>query len=132
MKEITFQDAQEIVNKINDKQGTRKTFAEMYGISENTLSRRLKDHGYAYNQSTKKYDLASPENTSSKPESKQPKRPKEQKIIKEEIQKVRMLKKVTYEIDEDTHFELRMKAFREKRNVSELVEQAIRQYLRDE
>ena len=60
MKEITFQDAQEIVSKINGKQGTRTTLAKLYGMSENTLSRRLKKHGYEYDQSTKKYELTSP------------------------------------------------------------------------
>jgi predicted HicB family RNase H-like nuclease len=153
MKEITLQDAQEIVSKINNKKGTRTTVSKLYGMSENTLSRRLKHHGYVYNQSTKKYDFTPPENTLPKPEiqevnnqenkkenktesnpsnkqeKKETKKPKGQKESKKEIQQVRKPKKVTYEIDEDLHFELRMRAFREKKNVSELVEQAIRQYL---
>jgi len=39
------------------------------------------------------------------------------------------VKKVTYEIDENLHYEYRMAAFRQKKNVSELVEQAMREYL---
>ena len=46
------------------------------------------------------------------------------------IQETRKLvKKVTYEIDEDLHYEYRMLAFRQKKNVSDLVEQAMREYL---
>ena len=135
---------EEIVNKINNKEATRTTLRETLGISENTLSRRLKEAGYVYDQTAKKYFLTSPNPESkeeNKPEVKKAKKKENKPSIKHEKKENRMMevqeerkvkKKVTYEIDEDLHFELRMQAFRAKRNVSELVEAAIKQYLSDE
>lgn len=48
---------------------------------------------------------------------------------KEEINPI---KKVTYEIEENTHLEIKIKALREKRNVSELVNEALKNYLKGE
>lgn len=49
---------------------------------------------------------------------------------KQSIQETsKTVKKVTYEIDENLHFELRMEAFKQKKNVSELVEKAFRDFL---
>jgi predicted HicB family RNase H-like nuclease len=142
-KELTIEEMAAAVNRINHGE-TRKTVGESFGMSENTLSRRLKDGGYAYDNSTKKYLSASPnpENQEeNKPEIKENKKKENKPSIKQEKKEIRILeiqeerkvkKKVTYEIDEDLHFELRMQAFRAKRNVSELVEAAIKQYLSDE
>lgn len=41
------------------------------------------------------------------------------------------IKKVTYEIEEENHIEIKIRALREKRNVSELVNQAIKNYLEE-
>jgi hypothetical protein len=147
-RERKYMNIEDIVQRINNGE-TRKDVGESLGMSNTTLSRRLKDAGYVYNNSTKKYDLASPKtesqeennqeikeinnkesNSTNKQEKQQIKKPKEQKTTKQEIHKIRKPKKVTYEIDEDLHFELRMMAFKRKINVSELVEAAIRQYLR--
>jgi hypothetical protein len=52
--------------------------------------------------------------------------PSNKKIEKEGEKKV---KKVTYEIDENLHLEIRMRAIKQKKNVSELVEQAMKEFL---
>jgi predicted HicB family RNase H-like nuclease len=79
---------------------------------------------------------------STQPEKKVSAKPESQVSAKTEIQEnvkpesrqygqptSKTVKKVTYEIDEDLHFKLRMTAFQLKKNVSELVEQAMREFL---
>jgi predicted HicB family RNase H-like nuclease len=73
-----------------------------------------------------KHDIME-EETKQVKEVKQSKQPTNNPTNEEERKVV--VKKVTYEIDEDLHYELRMKAFQQKKNVSELVEQALREYL---
>jgi len=133
---------QEAIEKINSKQGTRETVAEEMGFSPNTLTRRIKKAGYVYDQKEKQYILTSPNleiQKVNKQENKQDGNPTRQKTNKQEnkqdgkqsIQETKkVIKKVTYEIDEELHFELRMEAFRQKKNVSLLVEQAIRDLLK--
>jgi Zn-dependent peptidase ImmA (M78 family) len=131
MKEITFQDAQKIVNQINGKEGTRKTFAEAYGMSENTLSRRLKSFGYTYNQTTKKYDFTSPttnERKNGKTKNQKSKRTEEPR--NEPTMLIR--KRTSFDIDIKLMKELKIYAIQRDKNVYEIVEQAIKQYLRDE
>ena len=70
IKNLSAEAIEEVVSKINNKEATRKEMGEQYGMSENTLSRRLKGAGYVYNQSSKKYFLASP-NPESQEENKQ-------------------------------------------------------------
>jgi biotin operon repressor len=135
---------EEIVSKINNKEATRAEIGESLGMSNTSLSRRLKEAGYTYDQSAKKYFL-----TSSNPEIKEGNKPEKKEVTKKEnnpskkyakkeirmveVQEERKLKKkVTYELDENMHWELRMLAFKKKRNVSELVEAAIKRYLSDE
>lgn len=145
---------EEIVSKINSKEGTRAEIAESLGMSNTSLSRELKKGGYEWDNSAKKYFFTSPNpetqeenkpvnketnkeesNPPNKQEKKEVNKKENKKSIKQEIQETkkeeRKPKKVTYEIDEDLHYELRMLSFRQKKNVSELVEQAIRQYLRE-
>lgn len=133
---------QEAIEKINSKQATREDLAKEMGFSPNTLTRKIKKAGFVFDNKAKKYILASPNpeiQEINKPVNKQDGNPVKKQPIKQEskkdgkksIQETRKtVKKVTYEIDEELHFEMRMKAFREKRNVSQLVEQAIKEYLK--
>lgn len=146
---------EEIIEKLNNREATRKELAEQLNISDSTLSRRIKSAGYVYSNNTKKFDLASPNpgikeiqivnkqdnkennktenNPSIKEEIQQDIKQEKKQTTKKEKQEVqnanKSVKKVTYEIDEDLHFELRIEAFKRKKNVSDLVEQAIREYL---
>jgi hypothetical protein len=134
MKEITFQDAQKIVNQINGKEGTRKTFADMYAMSENTLSRRLKSHGYVYNQTTKKYDFTSPTTKERKNTTTNQLKKKRTIEPKEPTNEPTMIirKRASFDIDVKLMKELKIYAIQRDKNVYEIVEQAIKQYLRDE
>lgn len=137
-------DIVEIINKINSKEATRSEIGEQLGMSDTSISRAIKDAGYKYDNKTKKYFLASPNPGSQKeikPLNQQSKKKEINPTNKQEKKEIRMMevqeerkvkKKVTYELDEDLHWELRMEAFKRKKNVSELVESAIRQYLRNE
>jgi hypothetical protein len=86
------------------------------------------------NSKTEKHDIINPNLqesrgngiTENQPTNKMEYRQFEQTMTQETR---RPTKKVTYEIDEDLHFEYRMLAFRQKRNVSELVEQAMKEFL---
>lgn len=133
---------EEIVNKINNKEATREEIGESIGISGSTLTRYIRDAGYKYDQKTKLYSLASsnPEAQKEikigsrqyrKKENKPSNKQEKEETNNPTIQEKRIIKKVTYEINEDLHYELRMEAFKQKKNVSILVEAAIREYLRD-
>lgn len=54
-------------------------------------------------------------------------KPTKKEVSKKESKKV---KKVTYEIEEDLHDELKIRSIREKRNVSEIVNEIIKKGLR--
>jgi transcriptional regulator len=49
---------QEIIEKLNNREATRKELAEQLGMSDTTLSRRIKSAGYVFSNSTKTYALA--------------------------------------------------------------------------
>lgn len=146
---------EEIIEKLNNREATRKELAQQLNMSDSTLSRRIKEAGYTFSNSTKTFSLTSPNpekqetqevikqaikkeinqenNPSNKEEIQQDIKQEKRQTTKKEKQEVqktkKTVKKVTYEIDEDLHFELRIEAFKRKTNVSELVEQAIREYL---
>ena len=52
--------AVEIVERLNSKRATRKVIADEIEISSTTLTRRLKEIGYVYDQRTKTYSLPEP------------------------------------------------------------------------
>ena len=140
-------DFEEIVSRLNAKTATTKSIAEELGVNQSTVQRRLNRAGYFFDKEKEEWilDQTAPQNpekqTPKKQENKEtnnqennPSKKKEiQQTIKKEKQEVqktnKSVKKVTYEIDEDLHFELRIEAFKRKKNVSDLVEQAIREYL---
>lgn len=134
----------EIVEKINSKEIQKKDIAKQLGINPSTLQRRLKKEGFNYDKEADLWtksdsavrnpeiqEVSKPEKKESiKKESNPSSKEEIQEENKQEIKKVRKaVKKVTYEIEEGLHDDLKIKAIREKRNVSEIVEQAIRQYL---
>jgi hypothetical protein len=129
MKEITFQDAQKIVNEINDRKGTRKTFADMYAMSENTLSRRLKSHGYVYNQTTKKYDFTSP--TTNERKNVRTKKQRSNRTEEPRNEPTMLIRKrASFDIDIKLMKELKIYAIQRDKNVYEIVENAIRKEIR--
>jgi hypothetical protein len=146
MNETTFQDAQEIVSKINNRKGTRTTVAKLYEMSENTLSRRLKHHGYIYNQTTKKYDFTSPTTNERNNEStKQQPNKGTKKVKKEQTKKTNepkseqtnepttiIRKRASFDIDVKLLKELKIYAIQRDKTVYEIVEHAIRKEIKGE
>ena len=128
-KELTIEELAAAVNRINNGE-TRKTVGESLGMSENTLSRRLKDGGYAYNNSTKKYLSASPTTKERKNEpTKEIKKQKVKEQVKERTNIHR--KRASFDIDAEVLKELKVYAVQHDKNVYELVEAAIKQYLKN-
>ena len=145
-------DFEEIVSRLNAKTATTKSIAEELGVNQSTVQRRLNRAGYFFDKEKEEWilDQTAPQNPEkqtpkkqenniiSKPTSQEtnktennPSNKQVKKTVgKQETQQTsKTIKKVTYEIDEDLHFELRIEAFKRKKNVSDLVEQAIREYL---
>jgi DNA-binding transcriptional regulator YhcF (GntR family) len=137
-------DFEEIVSRLNAKTATTKSIAEELGVNQSTVQRRLNRAGYFFDKEKEEWivDQTAPQNPEkqtpkkqenniiSKPTSQETNKTENNPSKKKEIQQTsKTIKKVTYEIDEDLHFELRIEAFKRKKNVSDLVEQAIREYL---
>lgn len=143
------------IEKMNNGEISQRQLAKEMGIKESTLRANIKKAGYSRNEEKKYVFQPKPETQKNSKKSFRPKQetqkenqpeknitknPESNDIIntgnnptrQEERIVVIMsetVKKVTYEIDENLHFELRMKAFKEKKKVSELVEKAIKNFL---
>jgi hypothetical protein len=130
-----------------------------YGVSRDTVRRRLSDMGLTWDYRTKtlhgelkeeyyavdvvdifKKKATGGGSTQKKfPEKKKPSKTenmikltsneKKPSIIEERGNRV--VKKVTYELDESIHLEMKILSLRQKRNVSELVEEILKQYLQE-
>jgi DNA-binding transcriptional regulator GbsR (MarR family) len=137
---------QEIIEKLNNREATRKELAEQLGISDSTLSRRIKSAGYKFDNITKQFyangDVPNKETfqfstkeikqDTNYTENKQVDKPKSKEVVKEVIQPTNSpTKKVTYEIEEHLHDELKIKAIRDKRTVSDIVNEFIKKGLRE-
>jgi hypothetical protein len=123
----------------------QKEVAQAFGMGESTLRGKIKKAGYAKNDVGKyvsvgvldeiastseveEYPITQQKNKTVK---KQTKKPENNVIIKEDNNPSnKPLKKVTYEIEEWLHDELKVKAIREKRKVSEIVNEFIKNGLK--
>lgn len=109
-----------IVNSLNDG-STMENESSNLGISRRTLQRRLKENGYIYNRDTKKYinlNCDKEENLQIKIED---------NVIENNINNVSVNR--TYSIDEDNYKALRFKSAVEVKDMSTIVNEALRNYI---
>lgn len=131
---------QEIVEKINSKEVQKKDIAKELGINPSTLQRRLKKEGYSFDKETDlwiKNDSAVQTNARTNEQKIIPSnerkhdRVKEQNIKPTNEEKSKVRKRASFDIDSDLLKELKIFAITEEKNVYEVVENAIRKYLRE-
>jgi len=122
-KEFNIED---VINKFNQEGIKKSDIAAIYGISEKTLQRRIKEFGYKYDQKANKYikvdDVAEVKEEKKKP-LKAVGRPKAKS---EGVQYV----KRTYNIPKELDKKLKIAAIEEDTTTTELLIKILEKYLR--
>ena len=95
----------EIVELINNKKLTKKEACERWNISGKTFTRIIKDNGYVYNQTNKKYE-------------KEGKQEEPQDLFK-----------ITYLIPKELHKALKLQAVFEGKTATEVIIKALESYI---
>lgn len=128
--EFTAELVAEIVKKFNDEGIKKSELAAMYGTSEKTLQRRIRDFGYQYNARTNKYikvDTGAEE---------QPKKVvvkvEKKKAAGRPAAKVKGVEYVkrTYNIPKELDKKLKIRAIEEDLTTTELLQMLLEKYLR--
>lgn len=126
---------EQAVEKINSKEATRKDVAQQLEMSETTLSRRIKQAGYTYDNKAKIYILgASPREDERKNITTKERKYdtiKEQKQEPTKEVKKRVRKRASFDLDTELLKELKIFAVKADKNAYEVVEQALKEYLRE-
>lgn len=129
---------EQAVEKINNKEAKRKDIAQELGMSETTLSRRIKEAGYTYDNTAKIYILgASPKNVRTSEQKNIHTKERKYDTIKEQKQeptkeaKKKVRKRASFDLDTELLKELKIFAVKADKNAYEVVEQALKEYLRE-
>lgn len=98
----------EIIELINNKKLTKKEACKRWNVSGKTFTRIIKDNGYIYNQTNKKYERIG------------------------QGEKPQDLFKITYLIPKELHKALKLQAVFESTTATEVIIKALEEYISDQ
>lgn len=122
----------EIVRKFNEEGIKKSELAAMYGTSEKTLQRRIKDFGWTYDNKINKYIKANDNREDAQPQVLKVKVTKVNKAAGRPAAKTEGVEYVkrTYNIPKELDKKLKIRAIEEDITTTELLQKILEKYLR--